>query len=284
MRRKRFNENSTATFLTTLAVFDTIFILTNSLTIKWFEYVTCFNLQVTCRFACKALKYVIYVSKCVAAWLLVLVAVDRYTVVVRPFKAKVIFSRRNTHSMIMTLIISVMALYLYIPVFMTRWKTDQHCTWLEGLQPAVKTGLNIFDLVIYSFLPSASLLALNIALCLKLNERRKVLDASFTKALAQTDSLQLTLTLVTVSAIYLVCTLPFSVLLVYNTVPRVSALPGSVYNSLYSLSLVNSSVNFILYFLSGPAFRHELRLMFSQIFMWSQKKNIVGVESRSYPI
>lgn len=288
MCRKAFRTNSTSVFVITLAVCDIVYLFSNSLVNHWIEAVCCINIQKLSNASCKACKYLIYATKFIGAWILVSVAAERYIVVVYPFKSKTVCTLTRTKYYVSCLTTFVLLLHIYIPVVMTNTPSNSpYCEIDENISHSVQVTLHILDLVFYSFVPSILIIILNAGLCFKLNQRRKAVPAlvSFSKALVQEDSLRLNLTLIMISITFLVCTLPFAILMVFNSVHRDIDTGSSriAYSSLNSLNLLNSAVNFLLYCVSGPKFRAELKEMLEEFIQkFSLKKNSVGQHPLSH--
>ena len=282
MTRKRFANNVTSVFLVALAISDNAMLLMNSLTTSWIKILSCVDLPNHSDFACKLIKYVVYVSKAYGAWILVAVNLERLLVVTSPLKAKLYLSVKKAKFTSFALFTVMLIIYSHVPILDAVQHENEHpgCG-ISDDYVHITRALNIFDLVFYSFVPSIVIMTTNSILAYTL--RHKSMCKYLTK-----DCLRLTVTLGLVSTVFLGLTLPFTCILVYNTQAFIANKPGvheNVYLILYALNLLNSSVNFLLYCVGGPIFRKEIKAMYFKCTCTDREIwKVPSISSRTYHV
>ena len=266
MTRGHFKTLSTGVYLFCLTIADTTFLSVNSMTKNFI--VICGHLDLTkvSDWSCKVYVYLLMTSKCMSAWLIVAVTVERLIVVCIPLKAKVVATRRKAWMTLAVCSTVVGAIYALILVtFRLRprpWGWD--CTMHEyytGM--GLRVFLNTFDLVVYSLVPATILFLSNIVLIVKIVQSRnlRMHTASQASANQNDDVAKVTLMLVLISVMFLLCTLPISLLFLIKSIDSaITDIPNYsvLYRGVYTLQLSNSAINFFLYCMSGPKFRQEL--------------------------
>ena len=273
MLRFRFRFLSTSVYLVALAVCDTTFLYANSMTKNFIKVVFHYNYSTQFPWSCSLYVYLLYTSKCLSAWFIVAVTAERLLVIFLPIKGKLLTTRRRACVSVCVTAIVVGLIYAFI-----------FAAFEVQVEPSGKIGcdmkasfkemngdiaLKILDLLLYSVLPSVILFASNIVLIRKVFKsgkfRRK---ASLVRGGMTIDhhSRRLTTTLILVSCAFLIFTLPMSIYLCYEAIA--SSVLGTAYRHndivfrlLYVPQLGNSAVNFILYCISGPTFKGEIRDM-----------------------
>ena len=258
MQRKQFETNATSIFIVALSAADSVFLLTNQMTNLWFQIMTCFSMRESSLPACKVLLYIVYVSKAFAAWLIVSVSFERMLMVLKPLRAKVLFTVRRTKIWIFVLLCLMVVFYAYIPV-MADIHDGEDCDFALN-RTYVGPFLMVFDLMIFSVVPSCILFVCNSVLYYTLRVKKRMISQDMDGP----DSLRFTATLIAVSVCHVILTLPMTVFHVVD----ISRFPKQRDNTLdttfillYSLNLYNNAINFLLYCLSGPTFRLEMRRM-----------------------
>ena len=268
--RPRFRKLNVNIYLFSLAIADTVFLWTNSLTRVFIKLSLGVNYSTYSLQACQAYVFILYTSKCLSAWFIVAVTIERLLVVMIPFKMKRSSSRKRAVIVGVVLTVLACAVFAFVPTLYTvSWdEQDQEnrCQITEFyLEKKADLYLKLGDLFLYSLLPTIALVTSNAAMVYRLISSvrfRKANTENNSKKVTKQDqgARRLTITLILVSACFLICTLPLSAFLLHSTLyPSVGSY-GTIYLSLYTLEVLNSSVNFLLYCVSGPTFRAELRL------------------------
>ena len=269
MLRKRFRSTSTSVYLIALAVVDSIYLIDNFMFVNWVRIFFGIDIRLFSVLACQFYVYGLYVCKCLGAWLVVAVTFERLVAVKWPHRARDLCTRRRAYYAICGIILTTCTLYIYIPVVHTIWYEgpigpDCSFTLPENL---VLTALHFLDMFMYSLIPSILLLGTNIALIRSIATQTK----TFTKAnsrgkrLVKSDTRRLTAMLLAVSLTYLVLTFPVTAIHVYKVFVHTPKNWVEIYTTAYSISLVNNAINFVLYCVSGPAFRQEVGVFFCSL-------------------
>ena len=270
--RPRFKAMSTTIYLLALAVADTVFLYANSMTKNFIKIVFSTNYSTIYSWACAAYVYVLLCSKCLSAWFIVAVTLERLLVIYVPIRAKIIATRRRAGIGVLALSLAILAIYGFVLVIYEVSVDETGKTGCDVKEYYVKRHtdvvLTVLDLCIYSLIPAVVLFASNAVLIFKVvKSRRFRLSArgATGRSISSDGEFQvarrLTVTLILISGVFLCLTCPLAVFLVHAAYSHVYNFEV-VYRSLYNLELCNSGMNFFLYCLSGPAFRREVLVMF----------------------
>ena len=236
---------------------------------------------------------------------------DKFLAVCLPLRVSDLLSRKKAYAVVITVIICSM-LVASVHASRTVLKNNQYC-WLKTSQD--EKLVFILDAFFWCFIPFFVISILNAAIFLALfRARREALQLHETtnmirtssssnqfrssitnRARIQSQNLQITIMLITISITFFVLTLPNAIyyLLIFFKVLieswKAVKCDGNLYRNLdiyvrssavmYLISNITSDlmhvVNFFLYFISGARFRSEFRrLIFHQICRWCCKQRI----------
>ena len=270
MKRQHFRSISTGAYLFCLAIVDSIFLSVNSMTKNFIRILTGVDLTKLSYWSCKMYVFLLMTSKCLSAWLIVAVTVERLIIVCLPHRAKVLATRKRAWVVIS--IVTLLSCSMFILVLCTYGLVERPWGWdctmlLHYKAQGLRVVLNTIDLVVYSLFPAVILFISNIVLIYKVMRSHSFRKESIQKGAASEkdseksndDVRRLTVMLILVSAMFLVCTSPTSIIFLIKSVDdNIDEIHFALYRSTYLLQLSNSAINFLLYCVSGPAFRREL--------------------------
>ena len=259
MNRKKFRTNTASIFLSTLAVSDSGYLLTNYLTSVWIGSVTNMpRIPDHSDWVCKVVSYTVYVTKAYGSWILVAVNLERLLSVLYPYQIKRYLTLRRARLVNGAVFVIMLLVYSYILVLqgIQDHNKEPGCA-MPDRSIATIQALNIFDMVFYSLLPCTCILTSNALLyyILRYRNNSKALD---------NDRLGISMILLVISMTYTVLTLPLSFLLVWNAHAFPLESSELLFTCLYTMDVLNSAINFILYCISGSIFRNELKKMIFQ--------------------
>ena len=270
LRRPRFAQLSTTIYLMALAVADTTFLYSNSMTKNFIKIVFRTNYSTVYGWSCAAYVYLLLCSKCLGAWFIVAVTLERLLVVCLPLKAKLIATRKRACSVVVALTCVVFSVYSYTLTVYEVSIDNNNKTGCDMksyyVHKNIDVILKVMDLCLYSLIPSILLLFSNVVLIQKVRQSSQFRSASTGGATSRqqlddgNNAKRLTVTLLLVSWTFLILTIPTGLFLTYS-VSNVIDNFEIYYRSLYCLELANHAVNFFLYCLSGRAFRVEVTAM-----------------------
>ncbi len=262
-------------FFRTLAIVDILY-LYSSLPRIWVNAVFQYDIRNVHVAVCKLNTFFVYWSGHMSAWILSAVAVERVIGVSMPHRYKSLVTRRRAKIVLLTTILALAALNAYFLVFKVLRvitndysdKTSITCavTSKEAFSAIVWSYI---DIAVYSICPFTIICLSNICIIfflIRASIKRKLSMAN-TEATDKTSNVSVIL--LTVSFVYLVCTVPIVVYFPVElawwksevTWKRISQL-DFYYTSATLLSTVINAVNLILYCLSGPSFRRALVNLF----------------------
>ncbi|XP_074660451.1 FMRFamide receptor-like [Tubulanus polymorphus] len=206
------------------------------------------------------------------SWLIVILTLERFCCVTFPMKASTIATRRNAILGMLSVVVAMILIDGHI-LFGVRYMKrppllGHHC---QTVSDSYKYFfINVFvwmDVIFGSVLPFALITTMNAAIIRQLisaSSQRQTISTSETSSKAENNT---TKTLLAISIVFIVTTMPDKALRVYSE--RISAvfLGGFVEilgPTLRLLEYTNSAVNFVLYMLCGSRFRREFARMFKQ--------------------
>ena len=273
LTKSSMKQTTCSIYLRFLAVFDSLVLCVN-LVRYWIIHITDYDLRDYSAAVCKIHTWATYWVSYTSAWLLVSVTVERCVSVWFPHKVKTFCTKRKTYIIIIAIIL-IMALinahYLY--GLGDKFDTAENVTYCGSIYDGYYDFETFIwpwvDLCIYSLLPSTILTVCNISIIFKVisSNRRILWDSSVRGNSTQNDSLafrryqqsSLTAMMLTTSIIYVVCTTPFCVSVIYTNNWQDNVMDDLVWVAVNMLQFTNNSINFILYCVSGRRFRAELK-------------------------
>ena len=276
MLGKRLRKHTTSVYLIGLAVVDT-FILYADLPWNWINAVFKINIRDLSFAYCKINMFCMYYVIQLEAWILVCVSIERLTAVFLPLKAKKLFTKRSALIQMATVASALFVVNAH--VFWTQTLIDDGYGHVCTEHPDFATfRLRVngwIDMVLASVLPFSVMLVSSIAICGKLYKQSKIGGSS-----ASSKTTTITFMLITVCVVFVLCSLPVTIFLCdpeyFVTRYGCCFSMNVIWPVVTIVMFTNNAVNFLLYSISGPRFRDELRRMFP-----SCKNHQIGVEPSS---
>ena len=211
---------------------------------------------------CKIHAFLITLCMYSSAWILVLVTIQRVFCVFFPLKSKSLITPRSCAIQLgatLTLLLGV-CLNFFWTLDLRETHGGLECRFInEGFQET----WGWIDLILGSILPFTSLLICNSMIIAKMYQSRRKMRNDRVENGSDRIS-RLSLVLVLVSSVFLMCTLPSVISnqvtnMVTSRITRLQYKRMVLVNHVTSwLTLLNSSINFLLYCMVGPVFRQEL--------------------------
>ena len=273
MLRKKIRHTTTSLYLIVLAVVDTAVLYTGLLRL-YMKHSSGYDIRHSSALACKFHVFSVYATQQFDSWVLVSVTLERVCAVFLPHKSKEIFTKRfATVSLIIQalVIVTINSHFFYthdLVYFRGYGEIQLACT------PLLKTHIsymnNIWpwiDFCLFSLVPFTIIISSNVVIVCRL------LWSSYTRrhhlhATSDVKMTSMTAILITVSIVFFVTTAPISIYLIQSAVLHQKANVyqraslAMVWAVLNMILYTNNAVNFLLYFISGPRFRKELKVMF----------------------
>lgn len=282
LHRKWIRDSSVAFFLSILACTDMLFLI-SFFTFRWLtNSIIPLDLADLNSVACKFAFYTNSLFLALSSWIIVAVSMDRFVAVFFPFKAHYC-SKFRAKIVSVCIIFTISSLYLYM-----FWAWHSHkgeCTMKIDYHVVTTQILIYIHLGLYPVLPGVIVFVLNTLIIIKTyqqSKNRQVITNSRTSSTSVSKKMTFMVVMTTVT--YLVLTLPMAIMYAMTFSSSSSEDSWGVQNeteyTLRNISdfchLVNSSVNFLLYSLSGSKFRKEAKNMVKSWFKCCQ--------SRVYPV
>jgi len=282
--RRRLRGGSIDVYRVTLAVADTTVLYVSAFK-TWIRVVTGVEWLHASDAACRCLTFVLLVALHLSAWLIVLLAVDRFMTVWFPFRAATFCSLRGACVSAVCLVVVVVTANVH--AFWTFHLSDDEL--LPRCVPAaddwfMNVAFNYIKFSTYSFLPFVVVALLNVLIvCRVVRLRRRLHTRRVGRLRAQSDvpwaacghgrplepplsvkQVRATSMLVVVALMWLVLATPFtlvSVLAVNGVRPTSDSAHFLVKTLAFLLMYANHSVNVVVYCAMERRFRTALRRM-----------------------
>ncbi len=266
---KAMNGSVCSIFFRVLAIADTLFLC--AYLPMWFtEAFYHYTLMDSNIVVCKVYPFVLCWTKDMSGWILSAVAVERAIGVSMPHHYKCLVTRKRACTLLAAIILTLLIINSYSMIFYRFISDIENGTSVScDLSDFHKSIWHYGDLVVYCICPFTIICSSNVCVIyfvIQASYRRR---NSMTTNQSTDHSTNLSVILILVSVVYICCTLPIMLsFIIYFSwdVPNISY-KKQIHLSLFFnfgvvLSLLNSAVNFVLYCLSGPRFRQELKHMF----------------------
>ena len=236
---------------------------------------------------CKAWFFINHSAQAISGWTLVAVTIERTLVVYLPLKAKSICTASNARRVI--ILVNLFSSIIHLHYFWSYGKKykvqDGQRILVAHCSVATKDPTLLFymknirtwqDMIIRSLGPFVCLIICNCSIIYKLifeRNHRKDLGEMTGDANKQGNMKSLTTMLLTVSFVYLICITPMQVMYkIYGSGPdgwtiqyQWQAKARFNWSFAVSIKMLNHSINFILYLISGKQFRNALKEMLTQV-------------------
>lgn len=234
------------------------------------------NINLVSVFNCQVLEGIFICSAYLSSWSLVAVATDRFIAVYFPLKAKIYCTRKK--SKIICYFFFVFFFFASSIVFFGLEKSHKirrmgstvlNCRGRTDIIDFIYTRImKVFDITMYSALPAALMLLLNIGIIFKITCDNKVGPTSNTMAKTSKKTTKL---LLTVTTAFIVCSVPQTIISVIASYGKDTFGDGyNLFQLIYDLSsllvILNHSVNFVMYMLTASYFRNSFLRTFCLTF------------------
>ncbi|CAH1780743.1 unnamed protein product [Owenia fusiformis] len=283
LTRKNMRKITSSIYLSVLAVVDTTVLYTGLLR-HWIRHIYDIDIRSITPGGCKFHLFFIYFSVHHSAWILVAVTFERLVAVYIPHKARIYCS--SFIAFITVCLISFVLLFINLHFFWTsgikindlgipecdivgnRYKNFDMYTW------------PLIDACIASFIPFIIMFTSNVLIIIKVRKLTSTNESKMTSMTAM---------LLTVNFVFIICTSPIVLYYNFKTTwypddEESTIAKADLHDAICNLFVyTNNSINFLLYCLSGPKFRRELRRMLwrkgNQIDPQSNIQNQTDVET-----
>ncbi|CAF1010136.1 unnamed protein product [Adineta ricciae] len=263
--RKSLRSNSCSFYFRALSINDLLVMYVYVL-LQWIADQYGFDLSKTCISMCKIKTYINCILYTLSPYFVVLACFDRLCTSSRDANLRRIATPRIASYLTFSMIVIVIAAYSHIPIYTTLFlgPTGLTCSSTNLMYSKINA---IFVLTFLAILPPILMTICCITTLILLRiQRRRVMPINQAR-IRQRDA-QIFKMLLLYVAFHLICTIPFSVVLliaVYQ-LPAPSATISTLYQSFVLLFNASFSISFYIYTLSTPFYRHEFLSLTMNIF------------------
>ena len=280
LRNKTMTRQSTNSFLSTLALADSVVLFVGLLR-RWVDAIAGVDIQAESIWLCKTISMLTYSSSHFSVWLIIAVTIERYIAVSQPLHASRYCnsSRAKRIIALLALIFILLNLHFLWTVTLTNrthgTKVSHKC---EAVHKFVFFVTNVWpwiDAALYSLVPFILIIAFNVLIIIQ------TLRATSWRGEAQKGPLmnvekrsndknaKLTIMLLSVSFTFLISTFPMSIAMVLHThwekemhdpssTVQLIAQRRLMRTIAEMLMFLNHSINFYLYCALGQKFRNQV--------------------------
>ncbi|CAH1796257.1 unnamed protein product [Owenia fusiformis] len=262
LTRKNMRKSTSSIYLSVLAVVDSTVLYTGLLR-HWIRHISDIDIRSITLGGCKFHIFLVYFSLDLSAWILVAVTFERLVAVYIPYKARVYCTSFTTF--ITVCAISFVLFFINLHFFWTygyikindRGDIFVACIIAEEkYKHFARYTWPWLDMCIASFIPFFIMFTSNVLIIIKVRKLSSTNESKMTFMTAM---------LLTVNFVFIICTSPIVLYLNFYETWN----PGSDELTIAKRKLhfvicnllmyTNNSINFLLYCLSGPTFRRDLR-------------------------
>ena len=274
------NLSSTAVYLLSLAFSDLLVLYMGPLR-QWIKYLWKTDVRSLTNAGCKIQIFLTYFSIMFSSWLLVAVTVERAVSVILPHKVKLCCTTMKASITVMIIFVGVFGLnshlfYGYGLVHVPSTSSPYRCTTLYDHYKDFRSDiLPWLDFTFTFLVPFVLLTVCNVIIIVTLGKNaRRRRKMSITASDKKNRSV--TILLIILCIVYFICLTPISLYLIIlpyaieeaNELPFLEMIRQREYLQFWHalancFMYINSSTNFILYFLSGSRFRSEVKALFT---------------------
>jgi hypothetical protein len=269
--RSRRRNDATIHYLSTLAVSDTCCIVFVGV-VLWISTglntVTNGKASITLTtystLSCKIINYLFVTLQSISAWIIVIFSLERAVVVWFPLKrASITGTKRKGFLALVCLSVSLLCLYAAILSDLQESHGFIHCFFDANLWLV----LFITEIFLYYFVPGSIIFTANIFIVVGITVSRKFLAKSMEGGGKESQDRKSLVNLLIVSAMYLVFMTPSTVTWTCYSFANELITPGyavilvQLGTLFQQWSMLNYCFNFIIYSISLPFYRAELKLL-----------------------
>ncbi len=263
---KSMSGSVSSIFFRILAIVDTIFLF-STLPRYWIIVIFRYDIRNYHDVICKIHPFLVYWSGHLTGWILSAVAIERAVGVSMPHIYKSMVTRKRAKVLLATIILALGGLDSYL--LFSRRIIAGYCSTDPDMIEFDHNVWFYLDITAYCFCPFTMICLSNVCIIFFVVRSSIWRKKSLTTNQASASTSSLSTILITVSVVYLACSLPVEIYIPVNNAWRVPGMTWKTYSllSLYNafatlLAPVNSAANFYLYCLSGTTFRKALKGLF----------------------
>ena len=267
LSRKSMRTSSSCVFMFALAILDTLALWSIMFGMLQRVYVR----TLPSLWFCRMLFFFQNVATTMASWILICMTVERFIAIYFPLHAGKMCTVKRARMTICVLLVFIMLMAMHDFWTGVHIPTSNLCTHATKKYPILLNAMNYIEALMGCFIPEITLLIINplIVYRLKVTQaQQKYMTntaATGTTNKASNQSKQITRMLLTVTFTYCVLMTPYATFYVSRTywVDRTKPYTRAVAFLVQQVSMIcimlNHSINFFLYFVSGRRFRNELK-------------------------
>ena len=263
--KKKNRRSQSISFLLSLAVSDTLLILTGNLS-EWIRIMWKIDIRSSNAVMCKVHVFLTYFSIHFSSWILVLFTVERTISVLAPHKVRMWCDRRKERKSIFVLAVILAGLNGHFLVGIVHKYNSYTMRYCAGSSESYINFLNDvytkIDLCVAFVIPALIIIIGNTIIVVKLARRTKSHQQMVASAQAKHP---LTAVLILLNVVFILSMGPSAMFLLFyaNLIDKNLNIETAtlIYNIVNVLAGLNASMNFILYILSGSKFRKEVKAL-----------------------
>ena len=211
--------------------------------------------------ACRILSFLVLSVETMSSWIIVLISTERYIAIFYPLKVRFYITLKRISFVIfcLTLVICASNVYYLLTSYIMTFNVTPVCV-LDGQNLEYNLIFSILTGLFYSIIPFCIITTLNFSILKKLKSERTFPLSGM--SINRVNSL--IPMMFAISVLFVVTTIPISVLTIISCVFRVTDHDWDDWVFLLTVGLVNLNhcLNFFLYCITGSVFRGALLALF----------------------
>ena len=218
---------------------------------------------------CRIFLFLMLSCGMMSSWLVVFISVERYIAILYPLKVRLYLTLKRMNILIccLTLITFISKVYYLLTSYVISFNGIPVCI-LEGNNVRITLIFSILNGLLYSFIPFCIITTLNLLILKKLqSQKTSYARSQQLPTLSTTRGNMLVPMMFAISTVFVVTTIPMSILTIVTCVFRVighdwDGNDNWVFLLAVGLANLNHIVNFFLYCVTGSVFRGALSALF----------------------
>ena len=260
--QRKLRRSSPCVYMAALAVTDTVVLWSTFFGMVSVVYYPSMNGL----WFCKMVSYVSSISSPLSSWLVVTMTIERFIVVYFPFKSGKFCNVKNARIAVCLLAAFFVILSVHEPITINYDPRIKRCRNDESKYGTFLKAFGYIDATIACFAPEILLLTFNSLIVLRIKQSAAVRKDMAGQSAAETSGqhTQVTVMLLTVSFVFCILITPYAIFFIgknywidLTDMENYARLALAQQCCIFMIML-NHSINFVLYFVSGKRFRNEL--------------------------
>ena len=255
--RKNFRHRSISIYLLAISVLDSIFLLSSFPLIVAIHLLFQIDYRTLSTFGCATSLFIERASRTMSVWIMAVLTVERMLAISFSHQAQQFISQRRAIIGTLVVVIIVRAICSDSFFMLNLHPYGNMCQWnVEVYGERIFHHIHTNDFLIYFLIPTTIMATSDSKLVFFLYNSRQILERP------QAENRHIAVAVITLSMSFFLLSAPYWILVILSVNDKKMQLPNYLPTVLHSLDILTYSVKCVLYSVTIPDFRQEIKLMF----------------------